>query len=68
MNVPALEKLLAAQASDIPMVVMTVTNNSAGGQPVSMEKHSRDVARLQEVRDSILHRLRALRGKLLVHP
>lgn len=37
MNVPALEKLLSERAVDIPMVVMTVTNNSAGGQPVSME-------------------------------
>ena len=36
MNTVALEKLLAEHAKDIPMVVMTVTNNSAGGQPVSM--------------------------------
>ena len=37
MNVPELDKLLAKHSKDIPMVVMTVTNNSAGGQPVSMQ-------------------------------
>jgi tryptophanase len=37
MNVPALEKFLSERAVDVPMVVMTVTNNSAGGQPVSMQ-------------------------------
>ncbi len=37
MNVPALDKLLAANARNIPLVAMTVTNNSAGGQPVSMQ-------------------------------
>ena len=37
MNIAALEKLLAAEgAARIPMIMITVTNNSAGGQPVSM--------------------------------
>lgn len=37
MDIDALEKLLDKQADDVPMVMLTITCNSNGGQPVSLE-------------------------------
>jgi tyrosine phenol-lyase len=36
LDVAALEKLIDAEAAHIPLVMLTITNNSGGGQPVSM--------------------------------
>jgi tryptophanase len=37
MDADALDRLLAERGGDVPVVFVTITNNSGGGQPVSLE-------------------------------
>jgi len=44
MDIAALERVLREHAGEVPLVIITVTNNSAGGQPVSMDNIRRTSA------------------------
>ena len=37
MDIKGLQKLLQEKSDKVPLVIVTITNNSGGGQPVSME-------------------------------
>ncbi|MGD8569985.1 MAG: tryptophanase [Gammaproteobacteria bacterium] len=47
-NLTALKQTLDEQAGNVPLVIMTVTNNAVGGQPVSMHNLQRVKALLKE--------------------
>ena len=54
MDVDALEKLLANQADAVPLIMLTITNNTGGGQPVSLA-NIRAVAEVARMFDKPLY-------------
>lgn len=46
-DVDKLEKFLAEKADKVPFIIVTITNNTAGGQPVSMD----NLCRVRQVAD-----------------
>jgi len=51
MDIAALEQLVSERSGDVPAIFCTITNNSGGGQPVSMEnlKHISGIARTHDI-------------------
>ena len=68
MDVAALRQLIArVGAANIPLCMLTVTNNSGGGQPVSMENIRQVTSSLPAARHPAVPRRLPFRRKCILH-
>ena len=67
MDLEKLEAFLREHSDAVPCVMITVTNNAGGGQPVSLANIRASAALAHRVRQTLHHRRLPLRRERLFH-